>query len=242
MVEISVPEAVSIPVEKLFPSDDNPNRQTGDTFGALVKSIQELGFVEPILVRRRADSDEYDIVSGDHRWQAAKVLSMEKVPCVAVDDLSDDQVGILLVRMNAIRGNIDPVKFTKLFNKLRKKHSPDYLRAQMAMTSETVFGRLYKDVRKSLPPEVKRRLDETKEEIQDVDGLARAIQRVMAEFGSDLELQFIVFQFGGQRHVLVQASSRTWANLERIIEECREREVDINEHLNRLLEKDVKFK
>jgi len=238
MADVRIPEPELLSLDELYPVEENPNQQDGATFGALVRNIQEVGFVEPLLVRRRTGGG-YDIVAGEHRWRAARVLAMQRVPCIVVDGLSDDQVRMLLVRMNVLRGQLNPFKFTRLFNQLRKRYDPDYLRSQMGLTSETAFKRLYQDVRRALPPEVTRRLDETKEEIQDVEGLARAIQRIMAEFGADLDCHFIVFQFGGQQHLLVQASNRTWANLERIVAECREKKADINAYLNALLERDT---
>ncbi len=236
---VRIPEVVLLPVGALRTVAENPNEQDGATFGSLVQSIKELGFVEPLLVRRQTDSSAYDIVSGAHRYEAAKVLAMEQVPCIVVDGLSDDDVKMLLVRMNMLRGRLNPWKFTRMFNEMRKKYSPEELRARMALSSEEAFKRVYLDVRKSLPPEVQRKLDAAKEEIQDVEGLARMVQRLMAEHGEDLKAHFIVFQFGGNQHLLVEATSRTWANLERIVAECREKKLDINAYVNALLEHDT---
>lgn len=50
-------------------------------------SIKEFGFKVPIVI-----DETGEIVAGHTRYEAAKRLGLETVPCVVADDLTDEQV------------------------------------------------------------------------------------------------------------------------------------------------------
>lgn len=232
--EVAVPEPTMIPVDQLHASADNPNEQSDAMFAQLVEGIRNYGFLEPLLVM--PDEEAYTIVGGEHRFRAAKVLGMSEVPCHVLPLDDEDQAKSLIVRHNAVRGKINPQKFTRMFNELANRYGDAAVRRMMGLSDETEFRRLYKDVRKGLPYEARKKLDAAKGELGDVQDLARVLQRIMAESGSDLDKSFIVFSHGGREHLMVQAEERTWKNLQRIVDECREEGVDVNRRVNQLLE------
>ena len=53
----------------------------------LMDSITEFGFLSPCLIER----DTFNIIAGHGRVEAAKRLGMEKVPCVFVEDITEEQ-------------------------------------------------------------------------------------------------------------------------------------------------------
>ena len=82
MVQITV-EYVG--VESLIPYENNA-RKHGDTdTDAIMKSIQEFGFNDPIGVWKNI------IVEGHGRLIAAKRLGMDKVPVIRLDHMTDEQ-------------------------------------------------------------------------------------------------------------------------------------------------------
>jgi len=233
--DVKIPETRLIPLEDLAPVEWNPNQESDAVFAHLVENIREIGFIEPLQVLPRADG-KYEIIGGEHRWRAAQVLKMEAVPCTVLE-VDDKEYGkIINVRMNMLKGKMDPFRFTKLFNELTAKYGPDGLRRLMALTEEGEFKRLYKDVRQALPPEVRKRLDSTKHEMKNVDDLAMVLKSIFATHGSQLDHGFIVFSFGGQDHIMVKASPRTRSNLYRIGEECLAKGEDIKDRICQLLE------
>jgi DNA modification methylase len=80
----------------------------------LVRSIQEFGLVEPLVVRR---SDQL-VIGGHQRLQAAKALGMAKVPVVYVE-LSDAEAKSLNLALNRISGEWDLPKLGELLDELR---------------------------------------------------------------------------------------------------------------------------
>lgn len=80
----------------------NPQYLTPKQLAALKRSIERDGFTVPILVRPRGE--HYEIVSGNHRFMAARDLGHEHVPAV-VADLSDSDAKRLAINLNLIHGN-----------------------------------------------------------------------------------------------------------------------------------------
>ena len=114
-----------LPVDKLFASEDNPNRMTGEEFGNLVESMKAAGFLEanPILVRPNSDGT-YEIVDGEHRWLAAKKLGLKEVPC-HIREMDNLEAGRHRVILNKDRGSLDYFKLSKLLNRNYERYSRD---------------------------------------------------------------------------------------------------------------------
>lgn len=242
-----VHDSVRLQLCALVPMADNPQDQDGEVFGQLVNSIRSIGLAETVLVSgpfqdlppcpvHGAEHGMYKIVGGHHKVDGARVAGMTEIPCMVLPPMTDDEIAIWVVRMNVIRGRLNPWKFSRLFNRLARKYDPSVLRAQMGIMSETAWKALYKDVRKGLPPDVARKLDAVKDEIHDVESLATTIKRIFASHGEQLAYRFLVFDWGGKTHLMLKMTSRTAANLDRLTREALERKVDLNHYVNRLLE------
>lgn len=70
----------------LKPYEKNP-RKNEEAVKYVVESIKEFGFKVPIVI----DKDNV-IVAGHTRYKGAKKLSLEEVPCIIADDLTDEQI------------------------------------------------------------------------------------------------------------------------------------------------------
>ena len=76
-----------LPVDALKPYSKNARKHSEKDIQAIVNSIEEFGFSDPIGIW----SDKNIIVEG-HGWlMAAKRLGMETVPCIRLDHLTDEQ-------------------------------------------------------------------------------------------------------------------------------------------------------
>lgn len=51
------------------------------------KSIEEFGFQVPLIITK-----DNEIICGHTRYQAAKELNLKDLPCIIVDDLSEEQI------------------------------------------------------------------------------------------------------------------------------------------------------
>lgn len=78
---------ISKAVKSLSPYERNNKKHDQQQIDNVAESIKQFGFVQPLVV----DKDNV-VVIGHCRLLAAKKLGMTEVPCVCVDELTDEQV------------------------------------------------------------------------------------------------------------------------------------------------------
>ena len=79
-------------LKALTPYEKNTKKHDKTQIANVAESIRQYGFVQPLVV------DKNDvIVIGHCRYEAAKKLKLETVPCVCVDELTDEQVKALRI-------------------------------------------------------------------------------------------------------------------------------------------------
>jgi ParB family transcriptional regulator, chromosome partitioning protein len=77
----------------------------------LVESVRQHGILQPMLVRSRADN-KYELVAGERRYRAAKVVGLTEVP-VVIRELSDQEAMQLSLIENLCREDLNPVEETE---------------------------------------------------------------------------------------------------------------------------------
>lgn len=82
----------NIKTSLLIPYDRNTKKHDKTQINNVAESIKQYGFVQPIVI----DKDNV-VVIGHCRLLAAKQLKMKEVPCVCVDDLTEEQVKALRI-------------------------------------------------------------------------------------------------------------------------------------------------
>jgi ParB family transcriptional regulator, chromosome partitioning protein len=86
-----------IPVTAIRPNPRQP-RQIFDeeTLAELAASIQEVGLLQPIVVRK-VEEDRYEIVMGERRWRASELAALETVPAIVRQTTDDDMLRDALI-------------------------------------------------------------------------------------------------------------------------------------------------
>lgn len=77
----------NMPIEALIPYEKNTKKHDDVQINNVAESIKQYGFVQPIVI----DKNNV-VVIGHCRLLAAKKLKMADVPCVCVEDLTEEQV------------------------------------------------------------------------------------------------------------------------------------------------------
>jgi len=67
----------------------------------LADSIRAQGIVQPIVVRRLADSGRYELIAGERRWRAAQMAGLHEIPALIRD--ADDQAAVSLALIENIQ-------------------------------------------------------------------------------------------------------------------------------------------
>jgi ParB-like chromosome segregation protein Spo0J len=248
-------EIVFLPVGEIADNWWNPNSETAERFNALFESIMDVGFVENIQVvpicpeLQEVMTKEEDraavaglmkqgkkwlVVQGSHRFEAARIAGSDKIreiPAVVLQPTDVSKMKALSVRMNVIKGRIDPVKFTKLFDELSREQAESVVKEMMGVATGGEFERLYQSVKKTLPPELQKELEKTKAELRTIDDLGRVLNELFARFGSDLDYSFMSFTWGGKVHTMVRLRKDAATVLASVKEMCRQRQIDMNDLL-----------
>ncbi|QED22939.1 ParB/RepB/Spo0J family partition protein [Candidatus Deianiraea vastatrix] len=98
-------------------------RKTFDTeeIMNLAESIRENGILQPILVRKINDN-EYEVIAGERRLRAAKLLNMQKIPAI-VKNLSEDKAFVASIIENIQRSNLSLIEEAESFLRLQNEFS-----------------------------------------------------------------------------------------------------------------------
>ena len=82
----------------------------------LASSIKELGIIQPITVRKM-DFNQYQLVSGERRYRAAKLIGLTAVP--AFVRLANDQESLEMALVENIqRQDLDPIEVAQSYERL----------------------------------------------------------------------------------------------------------------------------
>ncbi len=118
----------SVRLSDIEPNRDQPRRTFDEaSITSLAESIREHGLIQPILVRP-LENGRYQIVAGERRWRACRMLAMTDVP-VIVRELSDFETAQIALIENIQRENLNPVEEATAYKTLMENFS---------MTQETL--------------------------------------------------------------------------------------------------------
>jgi len=164
---------------------------------ALADSIDRQGLLQaPIL---RPIGNEYEIVAGDRRIQAIKLLEWEWVQCV-VKEMTDKQAAEIRATENLQRVNLSVIEEAKIYKNLHQNHglSIDDIARRMGRSGGTVKRRI--DLLKM--PEA---LQTAMHKKQITYGVAEALWVISDETALDYYLGFAV------DHGVTVTIARQWA-------------------------------
>lgn len=229
---------VDLPIGQLQKSGLNPNRMKAREFDLLVDNINQTGLTDPVLVRQLGP-DSYRIVGGHHRYDAASYLGFETVPCTVIDDpeFDDDAERFQLVRMNMIRGRMDPQAFFDLYQQVSAKYSDAVLQDAFGFAEEAEFKKLVEQTASTIQdPVMKEKFKEAAKEIKTIDGLSRVLNELFTKYGDTLPYAFMVFDYGGQRSIWLQVSEKTIKAFDVVGELCREQGRTVDDVVGALLQ------
>ena len=95
-----------LPHENILPNPNQPRvRFDYNELEGLAVSVRTNGMLQPINVRKRTDG-KYELISGERRLRAARMVGMTKLPCVVMD-VSDEQSALFAIIENVQRQNLD---------------------------------------------------------------------------------------------------------------------------------------
>ena len=112
-----------VSVERIRPNPWQP-RSISDPvkMDELVRSIQAMGVLEPLLLR--AVGESYELIAGDRRLRAAQRIGMKEVPAIIVELGDKESLEVALVE-NIQREDLNPVDEARAYNVLAEEFGTD---------------------------------------------------------------------------------------------------------------------
>lgn len=92
-----------------------------DNIKGLADSIKEHGLIQPIVVRPLPNGLTYQIIAGERRWRACKLLKMEEVP-VIIRETDELEAAELAIVENVQRADLNPVEEAMAYRTLLDKY------------------------------------------------------------------------------------------------------------------------
>ena len=125
---------VEVNVASIHPNPYQP-RATFDeeSIAELAQSIQQVGLLQPLLVRKVDEG--YELVAGERRLRAVTSLGMEKVACIVQQDIEDESSAMMALIENLQREDLHYLEEAQCYQKLLETYG---------LTQEELANRLGK--------------------------------------------------------------------------------------------------
>ncbi len=115
-----------VEVGKVFPNPDQPRRNFDpEALKELASSIREFGLLQPIVVSKVEHETptgtvvEYQLISGERRLQATKLLGLETIPAIIRNVKFEKERLELAIIENIQRENLNPIEMARAFARLQ---------------------------------------------------------------------------------------------------------------------------
>lgn len=117
--DISENRIIEVPLSKIVPNKNQPRHNFNDqSLSELAASIKEFGIMQPIAIRSLDRGGMYEIISGERRYKAAKMLNLNTIPCIVnqnIDDISSLEMALI---ENIQRDNLTQIELSHTFRQL----------------------------------------------------------------------------------------------------------------------------
>ncbi|TDU05251.1 ParB family chromosome partitioning protein [Streptomyces sp. 846.5] len=111
-----------IPLDAITPNPRQPREVFDeDALKELVHSIQEVGLLQPVVVRQMSP-DRYELIMGERRWRASRKAGLETIPAI-VRATEDDKLLLDALLENLHRSQLNPLEEAAAYDQLLRDFS-----------------------------------------------------------------------------------------------------------------------
>ncbi len=123
--DIKIPNN-KIPISSIVPNKFQPRKIfEKDSLHELSNSIKERGIIQPLVVRKsKNESNKYELIAGERRWQAAQTAGLNEVPVIVLDADNLKSLELAIVE-NVQRKDLNPIEEANGYKSLIDEFSYD---------------------------------------------------------------------------------------------------------------------
>ena len=123
--DIKIPNN-KIPISSIVPNKFQPRKIfEKDSLYELSNSIKERGIIQPLIVREsKNESNKYELIAGERRWQAAQTAGLNEVPVIVLDLDNLKSLELAIVE-NVQRKDLNPIEEANGYKRLIDEFSYD---------------------------------------------------------------------------------------------------------------------
>ena len=233
---------LQIETSRICPNTSQPRQEfDSDAIVKLADSIRQYGILQPLTVRKIEGESEfpYELIAGERRLRASKMLGLATVPCILVD-VNDEVSAELALVENMLRENLGMFEQAEAFAKLNEKHglTQEEIAKKMSLSQSAVANKMR--LLKLSPEERKKICDANLTErharaflrISNKETRMKAISRVIKEKMNVLEAEKYIAELLGAeneknkkpqevRKSVVLTADLVCNNIDRYVEKLR---------------------
>jgi ParB family chromosome partitioning protein len=125
---------VQVSLEDIYPNASQPRTHFDEkALQDLAQSIQNLGIIQPITLRK--DGNKFEIISGERRFRASKIAGLETVPAY-IRLVNDQELLEMALVENIQREDLDAIEIALTYQRLLE---------EIGMTQENLSQRVGKE-------------------------------------------------------------------------------------------------
>lgn len=111
-----------VEIRRISPSPTNPRKFFNEgKLRELSESVRTHGVLQPILIRHKKDSEDFELIAGERRFRASIMADLTEIPAF-IREMSDLQVLEVQVIENLQRDDLHPLEEAEGYEKLMKEH------------------------------------------------------------------------------------------------------------------------
>jgi ParB family transcriptional regulator, chromosome partitioning protein len=117
--DIDPAKVINLPITSIEPNPEQPRKFFDDTtLESLVNSIRQHGLLQPVVVRKATNGEEFTLIAGERRWRAAQVVGLRKIPALVRQH--EDPLELALIE-NLQRQDLRPIEEAEALQKLKER-------------------------------------------------------------------------------------------------------------------------